>query len=215
MENVILAISTSRLISRKSSRWKRNREIPRGGAMGLTHIDDSPGLADAVSKIRAHLSSVPKEKATVTFRAATRLDRGLTTRARIRKFNLTIDEPVEMGGGNEGPNPVEVFLAAFGTCQEIVYGVYAAARGIRLERLEIDVEGDLDPRGFFGVADVTPGLSALRFRVRIESPEAPERIAELVDLVSRRCPVLDMLQRPVPISGTVDLNGRSLGLSTT
>ena len=181
--------------------------------MGLTNVDEAPGLPDAVEKIRAHLSSLPEGKTSVTFRAATRLDRGLTTRARIRKFNLTIDEPAELGGGNEGPNPVEVFLAAFGTCQEIVYAVYAAAHGVRLERLEIDVEGDLDPRGFFGVADVTPGLSAVRFRVRIESAAAPERIAELVDLVSRRCPVLDILQRPVPVSGTVELNGRSLGLS--
>ena len=167
-------------------------------------------LAGAVQQIRAHLGSLPEGKTTVTFRTATRLIEGLTTTAKIRSFDLAIDEPAELGGGNTGPTPVEVVLAAFGTCQEIVYAVYAAALGIRLDGVEVDVEGDLDPRGFFGVAPVSPGLSGVRFKVRVNSPDSPARIAELVRSVNEHCPVLDILRQPVTVAGAVELNGKSL-----
>lgn len=169
-------------------------------------------LVRVVEQIRSHLASLPEGKTEVTFQSATRLVEGLTTAAKIRSFDLTIDEPRELGGANLGPNPVEVVLAAFGTCQEIVYAVYAAALGIELDKVEIDVEGDLDPRGFFGVAPVPAGLSGLRFKVRLESSASPERIAELVKLVSEHCPVLDILKTPVAVTGSVDLNGRRLGV---
>ena len=37
--------------------------------------------------------------------------------------------------GGHGPNPVEIVLAALGTCQEITYRAYATALGIPLERV--------------------------------------------------------------------------------
>jgi uncharacterized OsmC-like protein len=168
----------------------------------------APGLANVVGQIRDHLRTLPTADSSVTFRAATQLAEGVRTIANIRHFALTIDEPTNLGGTDQGPNPVEVVLAALGTCQEIVYAVYAAAAGIRLERLAVDVEGDLDPRGFFGVAEVAPGFSEVRFHVQIESPESPERIAALIDDVNRHCPVLDILQRALPVSGSVALNGQ-------
>lgn len=175
--------------------------------MASEKIPPTPELAGAVAQVQAHLRSLADDKAGVKFRASTHLERGLTTKARMRKFHMTIDEPKELGGADEGPNPVEIMLAAFGTCQEIVYGVYAAALGIRLDKLEIDVECDLDPRGFFGVKDVPPGPSAVRFKARIESPDSPERIAELVHMVETHCPVLDALVRTVPVGGSATLNG--------
>jgi putative redox protein len=170
----------------------------------------APDLGSIVGEIRTQLRALPAESAAVTFQASTQLIEGLRTSASIRQFALTIDEPVELGGTDLGPNPVEVVLAALGTCQEIVYGVYAAAAGIRLERLAIDVEGDLDPRGFFGVAEVASGFSEVRFHVQIESPDSPERIAALIDEVNRHCPVLDILQRGLPVRGSVALNGQLL-----
>jgi uncharacterized OsmC-like protein len=185
--------------------------IEQGGkCMSTENPEAASPLAGAVAQVRAHLRSLPEGKAKVTFRTATRLVEGLTTEASIRTFKMTIDEPVELGGANLGPNPVEVVLAAFGTCQEIVYAVYAAAMGIRLDKVEVDVEGDLDPRGFFGVAPVSPGFAGVRFNVRVDSPEPAERIAELVRSVNEHCPVLDILKQPVAMAGAVELNGKRL-----
>lgn len=168
-------------------------------------------LAGFVEQTRHQLRSLPPTEASVTFRATTQLVEGVRTTANIRHFTLTIDEPSGLGGTDQGPNPVEVVLAALGTCQEIVYAVYAAAAGVHLDRLAVDVEGDLDPRGFLNVAEVPPGFSQVRYHVQIESPEAPERIAALVEDVNRHCPVLDILQRAIPVAGSVVLNGQPLG----
>ena len=167
-------------------------------------------IAAAAEQVREQLRGAPEGRTSTTFKTTTRLQGGVTTTARIRQFDLTIDEPVELGGSDSGPNPVEVVLVALGTCQEITYAVHAAALGIAIDNLAIDVEGDLDPRGFFAVADVAPGFSKVRYNVRIESPEAPERIQHLIETVNRHCPVLDILERPLPVAGQVELNGRSL-----
>ncbi|BBL79709.1 OsmC family protein [Rubrobacter xylanophilus] len=119
-----------------------------------------------------------------------------------------MDEPRELGGTDAGPNPVELVLAALRTCQEIVYAVYAPRAGVDLESVEVDVEGNLDPRGFLGVAgEVRPGFQSVRYRVRIQSPSAPEKVRELVGLVEEHCPVLDIISNPVETSGSVELNG--------
>jgi hypothetical protein len=46
---------------------------------------------------------------------------------------------------------------------------HAAVRGIKLEEVESQLEGDLDLRGFFGISDeVRPGYEEIRvnFKVR-------------------------------------------------
>ena len=167
-------------------------------------------LAKAVDGMRANLAAAPEGQTVFTFSAGTRLVEGMRTEASIRQFTLAIDEPTQLGGTDCGPNPVEIVLAALGTCQEIVYAVHAARLGIAIEQLEVEVEGDLDARGFYDVAAVDPGFSAVRYHVHIKSPETPERVRALVETVQHSCPVLDTLQRPLPIRGDVELNGARL-----
>ncbi|QYJ17257.1 hypothetical protein Rxycam_03099 [Rubrobacter xylanophilus DSM 9941] len=166
-------------------------------------------VAEKIEELRGQLEHL--ERAEQTFTAGTRLVEGLRTEAEIRGFELTVDEPRELGGTNTGPNPVELVLAALGTCQEILYAVYAPRLGVELENVEVDVEGTLDPRGFLGVADeARPGFQSVRYRVRIQSPSAPEKVRELVRLVEEHCPVLDIISNPVETSGSAELNGSPL-----
>lgn len=164
-------------------------------------------LAKIIDARRTNLTTAPEGQTISTFRSGTRLVEGLRTEASIRQFKFIIDEPTQVGGTDCGPNPVEIVLAALGACQEIVYAVHAARLGIAIEQLEIEVEGELDARGFYAVSPVAPGFSAVRYRVRIKSPEMPERVRALVETVQHTCPVLDILQRPLPIQGDVELNG--------
>lgn len=170
-------------------------------------------LEQAVSAVRDQLGQAPQ--ASAHFEAATRLVDGLRTDARVRQFTFTVDEPESMGGSDKGPNPVELVLAALGTCQEIVYATYAAVLGIELHRVEVRVEGELDPRGFYGVAEVPAGFETVRYAVQLESSATPERIAELVNAVNAHCPVLDILTRAIPVIATgVEYNGTPLAATT-
>jgi uncharacterized OsmC-like protein len=113
---------------------------------------------------------------------------------------FTVDEPPALGGANAAANPVEYALAALGSCQAITYRVWAAQLGIRLEQVRVEVDGDIDLRGFFGVDDrVRPGFGAVRIRVTLDGPEPPERYRELAAAVDAHCPVLDLFRNPVPV----------------
>ena len=94
-----------------------------------------------------------------------------------------------------------------GTCQEIVYATYARVLGIPLDGVSVRVEGRLDPRGFFGAADVPCGFMNIDFDVDVASPAGPEAIGRLVATVNAHCPVLDILRQPVPVRGHYTLNG--------
>jgi uncharacterized OsmC-like protein len=113
---------------------------------------------------------------------------------------FTVDEPEILGGGNVAANPVEYALAALGSCQAITYQFWAAHLGIDLEAVHVDVEGDLDIKGFFGIdSTVRPGFGAVRVHVKLSGPETAERYQELADAVDSHCPVLDLFSNPVPV----------------
>jgi putative redox protein len=163
-------------------------------------------LAQTIAAIRGQLGQAGGA-VKASFAADTALADGFLTRAQIRQFGFTVDEPENLGGTDQGPNPVELVLAALGTCQEIVYATYARVLGVPLESVSVKVEGALDPRGFFGVADVPAGFQTITYTVDIQSPASEEQVRRLVDAVNSHCPVLDILRQPVPVEGRYSLNG--------
>jgi uncharacterized OsmC-like protein len=166
-------------------------------------------LASTIDAVRVELGQAP-EAPIVTFAADSALVDGYHSEARIREFGLTVDEPPTIGGSDTGPTPVELVLAALGTCQEIVYATYARILGIPLNGVTIRTEGRLDLRGFFGVADVPAGFQDVSFVVDIDSPAPPEEVARLVSAVNAHCPVLDILRQPVVVAGSYQQNGQPL-----
>lgn len=145
------------------------------------------------------LRETPSEAAAV-FTAATRQANGLRSEAAVRKFHLTVDEPPQLGGQDAGPNPVELVLAALGTCQEITYRLYADTLGIPLNGVSVELEGRIDLRGFFAVEDsVRPGFRDIHAKVTIDSPASAEDIERLKATVDRHCPVLDILRNVTPV----------------
>lgn len=165
-------------------------------------------LGGVIEQVRQNLAAAP-EPPIATF-AVTALVNDYETRVQIRDFSLTVDEPEQIGGKNTGPTPVELVLAALGTCQEIVYATYARVLGIPLNGVEVSAEGRLDLRGFFGVAEEQAGFKDVTYTVAIDSPASQEEIARLIAAVNAHCPVLDILQQPVPVSGAYRLNGVEL-----
>ena len=166
-------------------------------------------IHDLVSQYKADPDSAQAE-----FRATTHTVKNFHTEARSRDFRITIDEPEVLGGTNQGPNPVEVLLGALGTCQQIVIAAYAAALGIELNEIEIDVRGKLDLRGLLSVAEVPSGFQSINFEARIEAKNASaEQLETLKSLALAHCPVLDTLQRPVSVTNQYRLVSASAPLS--
>ncbi len=149
--------------------------------------------------------------ANLVFKAETRLEEGVRCSAKVRNFEpMGVDEPPELGGEDTAMNPVELVLVALGTCQEIMYGAYAAVMDIELESVEVEVKGYLDVRGLFAMAEVAAGYKNIRFETNIKSPASPEQIRKLVETVESHCPVLDTITRSVEVSGESYHNGTAV-----
>jgi len=150
--------------------------------------------------------------ARLVFRARTQLIEDVKCSASVRSFPpMLVDEPRDIGGGDEAMNPVELVLVALGTCQEIMYAAYAAVMGVKLDELKIDVRGHLDLRGLFGLDETVPaGYQKITYETTIVSPADTATIQKLIETAESHCPLLDMLKRPLDVSGTVTLNGEPL-----
>jgi putative redox protein len=143
-------------------------------------------------------------RARATFRSRSALVEGFRSDVAIRDHAVIVDEPPQLGGGDAGPNPIELLLAALGACQEITYKAYATALGITVRRVAVELEGDIDLRGFFGVDDtVRAGFAAIRGTVHIDADASPSQLEQLKAMVDAHCPVLDMLSTPVPVALTL------------
>lgn len=111
-----------------------------------------------------------------------------------------------LGGGDAGPTPVEYALAGLIGCQVAVYRFWADKLGIALHDIAIKAEGDLDVRGFLGLAEgVRAGFSEVRFDVTLTGPESTERYQELRQAVDRHCPVHDLFSNPTPLVSTLKI----------
>jgi uncharacterized OsmC-like protein len=152
------------------------------------------------------------EVAKAVFRSDTKWVSDTKCEARVREFDvMTIDEPPELGGGNAGPNPVELLLSALGTCQEIMYAAYASVMGVPLTSLKVEVKGYLDLRGLFAMDPAIPsGYSKITYVTNIESPAGADAIKQLVQTVESHCPVMDTLVRKIEVTGEVKHNGKKV-----
>ncbi|WP_436641155.1 OsmC family protein [Microbaculum sp. FT89] len=137
------------------------------------------------------------------WKASTQWLGGFRSQAQIRDFTIGMDEPTALGGSDTGPNMVEVVLGAYGCCLTTGYAANAALRGIDLEDIQIDLEGDLDLNAFLGLQtpqQCCPGYTNVRATVKLKAPDAtPEQIAELHEAVKATSPVGAILGRPVEV----------------
>jgi uncharacterized OsmC-like protein len=123
-----------------------------------------------------------------------------------REFSLDVDEPLQLGGTNRFANPQEYLLAALNSCMMVGYVALCSLKGVKLESLEIDVEGDIDLRGFLGLSDkIAPGYEALNYEVRIKGDAAPEVFEEIHQTVMKTSPNFHNLSRAVMLNPTLKI----------
>ena len=162
------------------------------------------------------------ELARFTFRARTDWRDGTSAEAEIGRFThageedttrgepftLVGDEPPALLGENRGPNAVELLLASLGLCYSVGFVANAAARGIELQEMEYELEGDLDLRNFLGLGEgPRPGFTEIRVRSRVKADGASDaELKELCQYVQDTSPVKDMLVNEVPVKTTIEVD---------
>jgi putative redox protein len=157
------------------------------------------GFAQLFNNTRAALAT-DGAQTIVKFNAASQGKNGLHRNVKIRGFAVEVDEPPALGGTDKAPNPAEYALAALATCQEITYRLHADALGIPLKDVSVELEGELDLRGFFGAAEgVRPGFLNIKGSVSFDSTASTEELKRLKAVVDAHCPVLDLFSNATPV----------------
>ena len=122
-----------------------------------------------------------------------------------RQFKLVVDEPEALNGTDEAPNPVEYILAGFAGCVNVVGHLVAKELGFKIERLDIEVSGQINPNRFLGVSqDERSGFKTIELNLIPKTDASIETLAKWLEIVEARCPVRDNLSNKTPIKISVE-----------
>ena len=131
-----------------------------------------------------------------TFKAEAQ-GKGWPTQVSITDTEWTIktDEPVEDGGSNTGPNPMQLFIASLAGCQNEQAQVVADELSLNITEIDIKVEIDLDLSGFMGDSDNSNGsYKNVRLNASVVGEATDEQVKTLGQKVDDRCPILGLLR---------------------
>ncbi len=116
-------------------------------------------------------------------------------------FVMHADEPAVLLGEDNGANPVEFVLAGLSGCMTTTLAYHAAGRGLNIESIESQYEGDIDLHGLLDIdPSVRPGYREIRVKFKVKGDVDEQTVQELV----RKSPVFDTLANPVNIKIEVE-----------
>jgi putative redox protein len=112
----------------------------------------------------------------------------------VREHHMTIDEPLDAGGEDAGPDPQELLAVSLASCTAITVEMYAARKGWEVGGVEVDVEYAPAERG-------CPTKFDLVLRVPSELPE--DQVERLL-VIAAKCPVHRVLDGEVMFQERVE-----------
>ena len=128
-------------------------------------------------------------------RATARRDDGTFRHTvQVRDHQLTIDEPLDLGGQDTGPDPQELLAVSLASCTAITMEMYAARKGWDIGAVEVDVQFSPAERGCptrFGLV------------LRLPAHLSDEQVANL-RVIAAKCPIHRALDGEVMFSERVE-----------
>jgi uncharacterized OsmC-like protein len=117
-----------------------------------------------------------------------------------RQFSMVVDEPAVLGGEDSAANPVEFILARYAGCLNVVFNVVAKELNIKINQLNININGDINPEKFLGISDKErAGFQSLNVHIELNTDASAEKEYLLISKVKERCPVNDNLLNSTPV----------------
>ena len=115
-----------------------------------------------------------------------------------------IDQPKAGGGNDEGPNPLEVFLATLPACICAIGRIIANQKRINLRGIDASVEGDIDKDFLLGkTQEGRSGFTEIRSFVTIDAEMTKEEKDEFLKEIELRCPIADNMAQTTVLKPVV------------
>jgi len=109
-----------------------------------------------------------------------------------RHHEILADEPVILGGQDQGLAPYELILAGLGACTSITLKMYAQRKGWPLEDVDVKLEMSVAPNE----------VPVITRRIEVKGDLAPEQCTRLLD-IANSCPVHKLLSNPIHIESAL------------
>jgi putative redox protein len=115
---------------------------------------------------------------------------------KVRKHELTADEPEESGGDDMGPSPQELLAASLASCTAITMEMYAKRKGWNVDGMAVDVGYTPAERG-----------AVTRFELVMKMPaHLSDEQVEKLQVIAAKCPVHRTLEGEVAFDERVELS---------
>jgi uncharacterized OsmC-like protein len=169
---------------------------------------DTDSLQNVVDSVRQNW-----ETGRITRSASVEWKGGFKSEATSRQFTAQVDMPCGLCGEDTAISPLEMVLQAYGACLTVGYAMHCAARGIKLQDLKINIEGEVDLPGFLGLEapehlkmDSLPGYKFIKVDVKMKAEADDKTLQEIHQQVIGTAPVGLTISRPVRIDATLATN---------
>ena len=105
----------------------------------------------------------------------------------VRDHQLVVDELIDSGGDDTGPDPLELLAVSLASCTAITVEMYAARKGWDIGHVEVDAEYSPAERG-----------CPTKFQLVMRLPDdLPEDQVEKLRVIAAKCPVHRALEGEV------------------
>ncbi len=128
---------------------------------------------------------------------------GYRTDVGVRTHEFIADEPVSVGGTDDGPTPYDYLLGALGACTAMTLHMYAARKGWPLEDAVVRLRNApsyADDCANCEKQDV--GIRRIDRQIELTGPLTDEQRQRLL-AIADRCPIKQTLERGLRVEPTV------------
>ena len=112
----------------------------------------------------------------------------------VRDHQVTVDETLQSGGEDSGPDPQELLAASLASCTAITMEMYAQRKGWDIGHVEVDVQFPPAERG-----------CPTKFDLILRIPDdLPEEQVQRLQVIAAKCPVHRTLDGEVMFNERVE-----------
>ena len=125
---------------------------------------------------------------------------GFRTEVEVGGHRLVVDEPLTVGGADQGPTPYEMLLAGLGACTAMTLRLYADRKKWPLERARISLRHrKVHAQDCVDCVTKPAKMDVVDRIITLDGSLTEEQRAKLLE-IAERCPVHQTLQGQIQVN---------------
>ena len=130
---------------------------------------------------------------------------GFKIETKSRQHISLVDQPVEGGGTDSGPTPLDYLFVSLAGCMVTIGHIIAKQKRLPVRNIKAHVEGELDTDVLMGKnTKVRSGFSAIRVHLKIDADMSQDEKEAYLREIDARCPISDNILKLTPIEFVVE-----------